>query len=101
ALVLGASLVFAAACGGESSAEDAPEGGEPAGGAITLWTDSTELFMEHPALIVGQPDKFAVHFTDIDDFAPLRSGSITFRFMPRGGGTPVEVVQEEPRAPGI
>ena len=101
ALVLGASLMFAAACGGESSAEGPPEGGEPAGSAITLWTDSTELFMEHPALIVGEPDKFAVHFTDIDDFAPLRSGRITFRFVPRGGGAPVAVTQEEPRAPGI
>ena len=30
--------------------------------------------MEHPALIVGAPDKFAVHLTDLTDFAPLRSG---------------------------
>jgi membrane fusion protein, heavy metal efflux system len=74
---------------------------EPAGGAITLWTDSTELFMEHPALIVGAPDKFAVHITDITDFAPLRSGRITLRFQPRDGGAPVIVVQDTPRAPGI
>ena len=74
---------------------------EPAGGAITLWTDSTELFMEHPALIVGAPDKFAVHLTDITDFAPLRSGKITLRFVPRGGGAPLVVVQDAPRSPGI
>ena len=74
---------------------------EPAGGAITLWTDSTELFMEHPALIVGAPDKFAIHLTDVTDFAPLRSGRITLRFIPRGGGEPVIVTQETPRAPGI
>jgi membrane fusion protein, heavy metal efflux system len=80
-------------------AEDVPL--EPAGGAITLWTDSTELFMEHPALIVGQPDKFAVHLTDLTDFAPLRSGKITLRFQPRGGGAPVVVTQDAPRAPGI
>ena len=84
----------------------APEGGaaatgEPAGGAITIWTDSTELFMEHPALIVGAPDKFAVHLTDITDFAPLRSGRITLRFVPRAGGEPVVVVQDTPRSPGI
>ena len=74
---------------------------QPAGGAITLWTDSTELFMEHPALIVGAPDKFAVHLTDLTDFAPLRSGRITLTFRPQGGGAPVVVVQETPRAPGI
>jgi membrane fusion protein, heavy metal efflux system len=76
-------------------------GGEPAGGAITLWTDSTELFMEHPALIVGAPDKFAVHLTDITDFAPLRSGKITLRFQPRNGGAPLIVTQDTPRSPGI
>lgn len=83
---------------GDSAASAAPE---PAGGAITLWTDSTELFMEHPALIVGAPDKFAVHLTDITDFAPLRSGKITLRFAPRGSGAPLVVVQEAPRSPGI
>lgn len=88
--------------GGANGAETV-EGGEagPAGGAITLWTDSTELFMEHPALIVGAPDKFAVHLTDLTDFAPLRSGRITLRFQPRDGGPPLVVVQETPRAPGI
>ncbi|MEO6447510.1 MAG: efflux RND transporter periplasmic adaptor subunit, partial [Gemmatimonadaceae bacterium] len=62
---------------------------------------STELFMEHPALIVGNRGVFAVHLTDVTDFAPLRSGPITLRFQPRSGGAPLEVVQEEPRAPGI
>lgn len=74
---------------------------EAAGGAITLWTDSTELFMEHPPLIVGRPDKFAVHLTDLTDFSPLRSGRITLRFTPRDGGAPVVVQQDSPRAPGI
>jgi membrane fusion protein, heavy metal efflux system len=77
------------------------EAAEPAGGAITLWTDSIELFMEHPALIVGVPDKFAVHLTDITDYAPVRTGRITLRFTPRDGGSPVVVVQDTPRAPGI
>ena len=96
--VLIAALVAGVGCsrGGESETAD-----ELAGGAITLWTDSTELFMEHPALIVGAPDKFAIHLTDITDFAQLRSGPITLRFMPRGGGEPLIVRQDTPRAPGI
>ena len=99
--LLGAML--AAACGSGHTNEDAAPGAaaEPAGGAVTLWTDSTELFMEHPALIVGAPDKLAVHLTDLTDFAPLRSGRITLRFEPKGGGDPVVVTQDAPRSPGI
>src|SRR5215203_810250 len=92
------AAVVSVACSGS---KDSSSASEPAGGAITLWTDSTELFMEHPALIVGAPDKFAVHLTDITDFAPLRSGKITLRFVPRDGGAPLVVTQETPRAPGI
>lgn len=76
-------------------------GAEATGGAITLFTDSTELFMEHPALVVGARGVFAVHLTDLTEFEPLRSGPITLRFQPRDGGAPLEVVQEAPRAPGI
>lgn len=71
------------------------------GGAITLWTDSTELYMEHPALIVGAPGRFAVHLTDVTDFQPIREGAATFRFVPRDGGSPVIVSQDAPRSPGI
>lgn len=93
------STLLLAGCGSDESETEAVS--EPAGGAITRWTDSTELFMEHPALIVGAPDKFAVHLTDLTDFAPLRTGRITLRFVPRSGGVPVVVTQDAPRAPGI
>lgn len=93
------ALVILGGCKGGGDGEEAAA--EPAGGAVTLWTDSTELFMEHPALIVGAPDKFAVHLTDLTDFAPLRSGRIELRFEPRDGGAPVVVTQDVPRAPGI
>ena len=99
AIVLSAALL--GGCGQGSGDDDPAEGSEPAGGAITIWTDSTEMFMEHPALIVGAPDKFAVHLTDLTDFAPLRSGRVTLRFEPREGGEAVVVTQEAPRAPGI
>ena len=101
-LAAAASLLFAACGTGHTNKnETAGSPGEPAGGAVTLWTDSTELFMEHPALIVGTPDKFAVHLTDLTDFAPLRSGKITLRFEPKGRGEPVVVTQDAPRSPGI
>lgn len=99
-----AALVVAillAACGGDDASEAGAASGEPAGGVVTVWTDSTELFMEHPALVVGDTGVFAAHLTDITDFAPLMTGRVTFRFMPRAGGTPVVVTQETPRRPGI
>lgn len=101
ALTLVTTLGATVACRETKSETAIAVGAEPAGGAVTLWTDSTELFMEHPALIVGAPDKFAVHLTDLTDFAPLRSGRVTLRFVPRAGGAPVVVTQETPRAPGI
>ena len=97
----GAAATWLVACTRPPADPAAAGAAEPAGGSVTLWTDSTELFMEHPALIVNQPDKFAVHLTDLTNFQPLRSGRITMRFVPRDGGAPLEVVQETPRAPGI
>lgn len=75
---------------------------EPAagGGSITVWTDRTELFMEHPELVVGAPAKLLVHLTALSDFSPV-SGKITLRFEPLEGGEGFELAQEVPRSPGI
>ncbi len=96
-----ALILALGACRKSQTAAAAGTAAKPAGGAITLWTDSTELFMEHPALIVGEAEKFAVHLTDLSDFEPLRSGRITLTFTPRAGGPPLVVVQDTPRSPGI
>jgi len=90
-------LVFGSCAGGEDATPPAPGGGA----AITRWTDSVELFMEHPPLVVGADGRFAVHLTDLSDFAPLAQGTVTFRFTRREGGDPVVVVQDVPRSPGI
>jgi RND family efflux transporter MFP subunit len=71
------------------------------GGAVTLWTDSTELFMEYPALFTDTPSRLAVHLTDLSDFSPLRGGRVTLRFQQRGSGETVEASQDAPRSPGI
>jgi len=80
---------------------DAAEEELPGGGAVTLWTAETELFMEYPTLLVGEPAKLLVHLTALDDFEPLRAGTLTLRFDPEEGGDPVEVLLEAPRSPGI
>jgi RND family efflux transporter MFP subunit len=95
---LAASAVVLLGCGESPTADVAVE---REGGVVTQWTDSTELFMEHPALIVGADGVFAAHLTRVSDNAALGTGPVTFRFTPRDGGVPVVVVQSEPRAPGI
>lgn len=98
-VALGLGIAALSACGDAPvTDEEAPE---RAGGVITLFTDSTELFMEHPALIVGVGGTFAAHLTDLTDFTPLRSGRIVLTFTPRDGGAPLVVTQDAPRVPGI
>lgn len=92
-------LVLMTAC--QAGEEPVDPGTAISARSVTLWTDSTELFMEHPPLFTETPNRFAVHLTDLTDFAPIRSGRVSLRAVPRAGGDPVEVVQEEPRSPGI
>ncbi|HUF67006.1 MAG TPA: efflux RND transporter periplasmic adaptor subunit [Longimicrobiales bacterium] len=49
---------------------------------VTQWNDSTELFLEYPHLVAGQATgNWAIHLTDMGDFKPIRSGTLTVRFM--------------------
>ena len=36
----------------------------------TVWTDQTELFVEFPALVVGETSRFAAHFTVLKGHQP-------------------------------
>jgi RND family efflux transporter MFP subunit len=94
------ALLFVAASGcREATPDDA--GTELPGGAVTVWTSASELFMEHPALFSGTPSRFNVHVTDLRDFSALRTGKVTLRFTRRDGAERVEASQEAPRSPGI
>lgn len=66
-----ASLV--SACGSTPSQEAASEQAPPAI-AATIWSERTELFMEYPPLVAGEQARFAIHLTDLSNFAPLREG---------------------------
>lgn len=65
----------------------------------TFWTDQTELFVEFPALIVGQPSKFAAHFTVMDKHQPVRKGSVTVSLIKGDKG--IRATAESPSSPGI
>jgi RND family efflux transporter MFP subunit len=65
----------------------------------TLWTDKTELFVEFPALIVGNPSKFAAHFTILDKHQPIKDGSVTVSLIKGDNG--IRNTAEAPSSPGI
>lgn len=65
----------------------------------TIWTEKTELFVEFPVLIVGQPSKFAAHFTVMDQHQPVREGSVTVSLIKGDKGLRTTV--EAPSSPGI
>lgn len=72
----------------------------PGGGSVTLWSATSELFMEYPALIVGKEIRFAVHLTWLVDFSPVTEGLLTLRLESSAGGG-ASSTAENPTSPGI
>ena len=70
----------ALACGGsEPAVTDAVELEEPAPVVETRWTTRSELFVEYPPLVEGETSRFAIHFTDLATFEPVRAGRASVR----------------------
>ena len=67
--------------------------------SITLWTDKTELFVEFPALIVGENSRFAAHFTVLNKHKPVREGEVTVSLIKGNNG--IRNTAESPSSPGI
>lgn len=80
--ILPASLLVVlagAACADAPAEEEDEHAGSE---VVTQWNDSTELFLEYPWLIAGQATgNWAIHLTDMEDFRPIRSGTLTVRFL--------------------
>ena len=52
---------------------------------VTQWNDSTELFLEYPHLVAGVgTGNWAIHLTDLTDFEPIRSGTLSVHFRDEG-----------------
>ena len=85
-----AALLLLAACSGggadgngteAASAED-----ERARTAVTHYTDLTEMFVEFPILVAGQPSRFAAHVSWMDTFKAVNEGKLTIELI-RPDGT--------------
>ncbi|KFZ30060.1 hypothetical protein IDSA_05815 [Pseudidiomarina salinarum] len=63
-------------CGqAEEASHDHAEDGPPAL-VYTHYTEQTELFVEFPALRAGQSSRFLAHLTKLDDFSPVKQGTL-------------------------
>ena len=69
---------------------------------VTQWNDSTELFLEYPHPVAGeQTGNWAIHLTDMGDFQPIRTGTLTVRFVAASGVTAQSFLLEVPARDGI
>jgi RND family efflux transporter MFP subunit len=70
------------------------------GEKITHFSDKSELFVEFPPLVVGQPATFVAHFTWLANFKPVTKGRLTVVLV--GGAAPEErFAIDAPDVPGI
>lgn len=67
--------------------------------SFTLFSDSLELFVEFPALVVGQTSAFAAHFTDLVTYRPLTTGKLTVSLIQGSKG--LRSMVDGPSSPGI
>jgi RND family efflux transporter MFP subunit len=92
-------VVLAASCT-RPAAEPPPAEEELEPLSVTRWSERTELFAEHPPLVVGQTSRFAIHLTRLDTFKALLEGRVEVQLS--GGGAPTETFTVDgPSRPGI
>lgn len=75
-------------------------GHEGASEVVTKWGRTTQLFVEFPALVVGEESPFAAHLTRLQDHFAIDRGRVVVELT--GGDTPVERFEvDHPSVPGI
>lgn len=94
-LILPAAILIGC---GEPNREEASQ--SLPGSSVTIWTSKSELFMEYPALIIGQEARFAVHLTWLSDFKAVADGVLTLEFT-SDSGLRQSTRLDRPTSPGI
>lgn len=82
--------------GGHEEHDDAHETGSL---SYTLFSEDYELFVEFPALTVGQTSFFAAHFTLLSTYRPVSEGKLTVSIIHGNKGIRHSV--NAPSSPGI
>lgn len=86
--------------GAKPESSHAADSHDTEGEKRTHFTESSELFVEYPSLVVGQGATFAAHLTRLADFKPLAASRLTVVLA--GEGSPEERFSvDAPSVPGI
>lgn len=65
---------------------------------ITRWSETLELFAEHPPLVAGKKAELLAHVTWLPSFAAVSSGKVTLTLE---GPSALTIVADAPLRPGI
>lgn len=68
--------------------------------AVSQWTETSELFMEYPALRAGETSRFAIHLTDLSTFQALAEGRVSV-LLEHDDGQAETFSADRPSRPGI
>ena len=74
-------------------------GGGGAAEVVTLWGETTQLFVEFPALVQGEDSPFAAHLTRLGDHFAIDTGTVTVELT--GGGPAEKFSVDMPKVAGI
>ncbi len=86
--------------GGDAPERDAPgHEAEEKSDSLTVWGERHEIFIEHPLLVRGRPNKFVTHVTDLQTFQARAKGEITL--ILESSGRREEVVAKAPVRDGL
>ncbi|UCD50942.1 MAG: efflux RND transporter periplasmic adaptor subunit [Phycisphaerales bacterium] len=97
-LLIGVSCCFAQDHGHDHGAHSHAHGDERAI-PFTIWTDTFEIFAEHPFLVVDKAAAFVTHVTELQTFAPRTEGPVTFVLVK--GSERIEHEEPAPQRDGI
>lgn len=102
--LLGSSLIILLLASGchrsGKEKQSAPEEHTHGGVVQTVWTASTEAFVEYPPLVAGQEAAFAIHITNLHTFRPVEQGRLTCELY-AGGEVAARATLLGPNRPGI
>ena len=96
-------------CGGETAQDEHTHGGDThthegetgTSIAVTEWSETTELFFEHPPMVAGaKSEPWAIHVTQLAGYRPIGEGTLTLRFRRSDGAAYVHTANA-PSRPGI
>lgn len=73
---------------------------EHAGISVTQYSDSTEIFMEYPALVIINEARFLIHLTDLKNFKAVTEGVLTVEFTNQKGKK-LTLTEDKPARAGI